>query len=107
MLHFLRSAIGTQTSPPNQVLIGLALFLTLFIMSPVFTQINEKAIKPLDAGEITQEEALEIGMEPLREFMFGQTQVKDINLFCEIANVTYEDKEEITNTVLITGVYYQ
>ena len=101
MLHFLRSAIGTQTSPPNQVLIGLALFLTLFIMSPVFTQINEKAIKPLDAGEITQEEALEIGMEPLREFMFGQTQVKDINLFCEIANVTYEDKEEITNTVLI------
>ena len=72
-------------------------------MSPVFTQINEKAIKPLDAGEITQEEALEIGMEPLREFMFGQTQVKDINLFCEIANVTYEDKEEITNT----GVYYQ
>ncbi len=101
VLHFLRSAIGTQTSPPNQVLIGLALFLTLFIMSPVFTQINEKAIKPLDAGEITQEEALEIGMEPLREFMFGQTQVKDINLFCEIANVTYEDKEEITNTVLI------
>ena len=101
VLHFLRSAIGTQTSPPNQVLIGLALFLTLFIMSPVFTQINEKAIKPLDAGEITQEEALEIGMEPLREFMFGQTRVKDINLFCEIANVTYEDKEEITNTVLI------
>lgn len=95
VLHFLRSAIGTQTSPPNQVLIGLALFLTLFIMSPVFTQINEKAIKPLDAGEITQEEALEIGMEPLREFMFGQTQVKDINLFCEIANVTYEDKEEL------------
>ena len=76
VLHFLRSAIGTQTSPPNQVLIGLALFLTLFIMSPVFTQINEKAIKPLDAGEITQEEALEIGMDPLREFMFGQTAGK-------------------------------
>ena len=66
VLHFLWSAIGTQTSPPNQVLIGLALFLTLFIMSPVFSQINEEAIKPLDAGEITQEQALEIGMQPIR-----------------------------------------
>ncbi|MGN0290529.1 MAG: flagellar type III secretion system pore protein FliP [Lachnospiraceae bacterium] len=101
VLHFLRTAIGTQTVPPNQVLIGLALFLTLFIMSPVFSQINEEAIKPLDAGEITQEEALEIGMKPIREFMYGQTQVKDINLFCEIADVTYEDKDEIPNTVLI------
>lgn len=61
VLHFLRSAIGTQTSPPNQVLIGLALFLTIFIMQPVFTQVNENAIKPLDAGEITQEEAFEAG----------------------------------------------
>lgn len=101
VLHFLRSAIGTQTSPPNQVLIGLALFLTLFIMSPVFSQINEEAIKPLDVGEITQEQALEIGMQPIREFMYGQTQVKDINLFCEIADVTYEEEEDIPNNVLI------
>ncbi len=101
VLHFLRSAIGTQTSPPNQVLIGLALFLTLFIMTPVFSQVNENAIKPLDAGEITQEQAFEAGMQPIREFMYGQTQVKDINLFCEIAEVTYEDKSEIPTTVLI------
>jgi len=101
VLHFLRSAIGTQTSPPNQVLIGLALFLTMFIMSPVFSQINKDAIKPLDAGEINQEQALEAGMKPIREFMYGQTQVKDINMFCEIADTTYEDKDDISNTVLI------
>lgn len=101
VLHFLRTALGTQSTPPNQVLIGLALFLTLFIMHPVFSQVNEQAIKPLDAGEITQEEALEIGMEPIREFMFEQTQRKDINMFCEIAQITYETKEDIPNQVLI------
>lgn len=101
VLHFVRAALGTQTVPPNQVLIGLALFLTLFIMSPVFSEINENALKPLDAGEITQEQAFEAGMEPLREFMFEQTQTKDINLFCDIAGVTYETQEDITNTVLI------
>ena len=58
VLHFVRTAIGTQTAPPNQVLIGLALFLTLFIMWPTFSQINEKAIKPLDEGKITQQEAI-------------------------------------------------
>lgn len=101
VLHFLRSALGTQSTPPNQVLIGLALFLTLFIMHPVFTEVNEQAIKPLDAGQITQEEALEAGMEPIREFMFEQTQRKDINMFCEIAGVTYDTKEDIPTQVLI------
>ena len=101
VLHFLRSALGTQSAPPNQVLIGLALFLTLFIMHPVFSQVNEQAIKPLDAGQITQEEALEVGMEPIREFMFDQTQRKDINMFCEIAGVSYDTKEDIPNEVLI------
>lgn len=101
VLHFVRAAVGTQTVPPNQVLIGLALFLTLFIMSPVFSEINENALKPLDAGTITQEEAFEAGMEPLREFMFSHTQEKDINMFCDIAGVTYEEMSDISNTVLI------
>lgn len=87
VLHFVRNAIGTQTAPPNQVLVGLALFLTLFIMNPVFTEINENALKPFDAGEISQEEALEIGMQPLRKFMYEQTQTKDLNLFCDIAGI--------------------
>ena len=101
VLHFLRTAIGTQTSPPNQVLIGLALFLTFFIMNPVFTQINENAIKPFDAGEITQEEALQIGSEPLREFMNGQVQTKDIDLFIEISGQTYDSYEEVPFSILI------
>lgn len=101
VLHFLRTALGTQTTPPNQVLIGLALFLTFMIMSPVFTQINENAIKPLDAGTITQEEALTAAMEPMREFMYQYTERKDVNLFCDIANVTYETNDDIPMTVLI------
>ncbi len=101
VLHFVRTAMGTQTVPPNQVMIGLALFLTFFIMAPVFSEINENAIKPLDAGEITQEQALEIGMEPLRDFMFSQTQTKDIDLFCDIQGVTYETQDDITNGILI------
>ncbi len=94
VLHFVRNAIGTQTAPPNQVLIGLALFLTLFIMNPVFTEINETAIKPFDAGEISQEEAIETGLKPMRKFMYEQTQTKDLRLFCEIAGV---DDVDITN----------
>ncbi len=101
VLHFLRAAIGTQTSPPNQVLIGLALFLTFFVMNPVFAEINETAIKPFDAGEITQEEAIEIGSEPLREFMNGQVQTKDIDLFIEISGQTYESYEEVPFSILI------
>ena len=101
VLHFLRTALGTQTTPPNQVLIGLALFLTFMIMSPVFTQINENSIKPLDAGTITQEEAITAAMEPMREFMYQHTERKDVDLFCDIANVTYETNDDIPTTVLI------
>lgn len=101
VLHFVRAAIGTNTAPPNQVLIGLALFLTLFIMNPTFTQIKENAIDPFDAGEITQEEALDAAVIPFREFMYGQTQTKDLNLFCEIAGETYEDYDDVAFTVLV------
>ena len=106
VLHFTRTALNTQTSPPNQVLIGIALFLTFFIMSPVLTQINTDAIQPFDRGEITQEVALERGIEPLRQFMYKQTQVKDVNMFMEIAgNEQVQNLEEnldaIPTTVLI------
>lgn len=102
VLHFLRSAMGTQTTPPNQVLLGLALFLTFFIMSPVFSQINTEAIEPFSKGEITQEVALETGIKPLREFMLGETNPKDIKLFLKIAEIeTIETLDEIPTTVLI------
>lgn len=108
VLHFIRSALGTQTTPPNQVLIGLALFLTVFIMGPVFTQVNNEAIKPLSKGEITQEEAFEKGMEPIREFMFNQVKNRpqDIKLFMDIANlgdanITVYQLDDVPTSVLI------
>ncbi len=103
VLHFLRTAIGTNTAPPNQVLIGLALFLTFFIMYPTFSAINENAIQPLDRGEITQEEAVQEAIKPLRDFMLSQAKEKDIDLFCQIANITYQTSDDIPNMVLIPG----
>ena len=90
VLHFLRTAIGTQTAPPNQILIGLALFLTFFIMWPTFQQINENAIQPLDNGDITIEEALKEAEVPIRQFMYGQVQRKDVKLFVYMAGDSYD-----------------
>lgn len=102
VLHFVRSALGTQSTPPNQVLIGLALFLTFFIMSPVFTEINTNAIEPLSAGIISEEKAFEKGVAPLRTFMLEQTDTKDIRLFLDIAGIDkVETLEEIPLTVII------
>ena len=103
VLHFLRTAIGTQTSPPNQVLIGLALFLTFFIMWPTFTQINETAIQPLDAGEISMEEALEAAEIPIRTFMNGQVQEKDVKLFIDMdsSGEEYEDYDDVPMRIMI------
>lgn len=105
VLHFVRSALGTQTTPPNQVLLGLALFLTLFIMTPVMNQVNTECIQPYEKGEITQEEALEAGMKPIRTFMFEQTNRKDIKLFLDIENqgetAEITDENEISTQVLI------
>lgn len=105
VLHFVRSALGTQTTPPNQVLIGLALFITLFIMSPVFSKINTDALKPLSAGEITQEEAWKAGMAPIREFMLNQMKdnPEDLALFIDIAQIPEEEqtREAVPITVVI------
>lgn len=101
VLHFVRTAIGTQTAPPNQVLVGLALFLTLFIMWPTFSQVNEKAIKPLDEGKITQQEAIKEAEGPFREFMYGQTQTKDIKLFVDISGDEYDDYDDVPFTTLV------
>ena len=94
VLHFTRSALNTQTAPPNQILIGLALILTFFIMEPTIEKINTDAIRPFEAGEITQEEAFEAGIQPLREFMYPQTQVKDVQLFMDIAGIQWDGKND-------------
>ena len=102
VLHFTRQALGTQTAPPNQILIGLALILTFFIMQPTITRVYEEAIIPFEEGEIEQDEALELGAAPLREFMYPQTQVKDVDMFMSIANMEWDGKlESIPTSVLI------
>ena len=83
-LHFVRSAVGTQTMPPNQILVGIALFLTFFVMSPVISQIKTNAIEPYEQGTITQEVALERGVLPLKQFMLRQTRDEDISLFISL-----------------------
>lgn len=102
VLHFVRSALGTQNTPPNQVLIGLALFLTFFIMSPVLTQVNAEAVQPLSRGELSQEEAFDAGITPIRTFMLEQTDVKDLRLFMDIAEIESVDTvEDIPITIII------
>ena len=81
VLSFLRQALGTQNIPPNQVLLGLALFLTFFNMNPVFTQVNDQALQPYLRGEIKQELALKKALAPMRDFMLRQTRQKDLALF--------------------------
>lgn len=90
VLHFTRAALNTQTAPPNQVLIGLALFLTYFIMQPTLTEVYQEAVVPFDEGVITQEEFLETGIEPLREFMYRQTQTKDVKVFMDISGTEWD-----------------
>ncbi|SCG83437.1 flagellar biosynthesis protein FliP [Proteiniborus sp. DW1] len=102
VLSFLRNAIGTQQTPPNQVLIGIALFLTFFLMAPIASEINQEAIQPYLSGEIGQEEALDTAMIPIREFMFRQTKEKDIALFLKMARIENIDEiEDIPTRVLI------
>ncbi len=87
VLGFIRTAMGTQSAPPNQVLVGIALFLTLFVMSPTIGAIKKDAWEPLVHHQISTSTALSRGQEPLREFMFKQTRTQDISLFVSLAHV--------------------
>lgn len=93
VFSFLKSAMGVQQAIPNQILVGLALFLTLFIMTPVYNQMNTNGIKPYLENQITQEEAMTEASKPLKDFMLKQTRRKDLELFVEVGNV---DKENLT-----------
>jgi len=87
VLHFLRQAMGTQQVPPPQVLIGLAMFLTFFVMSPTWTKVNNEALQPYLENKLTPQQAYEKGVGPIREFMFRQTREEDLALFVKMANV--------------------
>lgn len=101
VLSLLRSAIGAPMTPPNQVLIGLAIFLTFFIMAPVYSQINENAIKPYMENRISQDQAFDEAYKPLRAFMLKQTREKDLALFISISNSDRpRSPEDVPITVL-------
>ncbi|NLM10735.1 MAG: flagellar type III secretion system pore protein FliP [Clostridiaceae bacterium] len=93
ILSFLRNAMGTQQMPPNQVLIGLALFLTFFIMSPVLSDLNEQALKPFSENEITLEQAIDNASDVMKDFMLNKAKVreKDLALFANIAEIEQPD----------------
>ena len=103
VFSFLKNAMGTQQSIPNQVIIGLALFLTMFIMSPVISDMNENGIKPYMENQISQEEAIPKITQPLKDFMLKQTRQKDLQLFVEASNIEEEEltKENIPLRVVI------
>ena len=104
VLGFIRTGLGTPTAPPNQVLVGIAFFLTLFVMSPTLKQIKHDAYDPLQKGAITQEVALKRAEAPLREFMFNQTRDKDIALFVRLSGEKVSDvktRRDVPTQVLI------
>lgn len=102
VLSFIRSALGLQQTPPNHVIIGLAIFLTFFTMTPIATEINDKAIQPFVREEISQDVAIEKAMNPVRQFMFKQTRDKDMGLFLSMKNMDkVETLEEIPTHVIV------
>lgn len=87
VLSFLRQALGVQQMPPNQLLVGLSLFLTFFVMSPIFSELNQNGIQPYLAGKISQDVAMTNTLAPLRRFMFSQTRDQDLGLFVKLAKI--------------------
>ncbi len=105
VLSILRQALGMPQTPSNQIIIGLSLFLTMFIMTPVYNEVHEKAIKPYSENKITQEEALSTASLPVKQFMYNQTRTEDLDLFLEISNTELEQKdpEHIPMSILISA----
>lgn len=94
VLSFVRQAMGTQQAPSNQIVIGLALFLTFFVMAPVFERINDNALQPYMAKQINQEQALTAALAPMRDFMFSQVGEKDLQLLVDISKAPQPDNQE-------------
>ena len=102
VLGFIRSGLGTPTAPPNQVLVGIAFFLTIFVMAPTLTKVKDEAVDPLRAQRISQAVAIKRAEAPMREFMFDQTRTKDIALFAKMAKLDRpKTRADIPTYVLI------
>lgn len=105
VLSFLRQALGVQQMPPNQLLVGLALFLTFFVMGPAFTEINKNALQPYLAGQIGQEKALDEGLAPLRRFMFNQTRDQDLSLFVRLSKIEQPKTRADVPTIVLVPAF--
>lgn len=105
VLSFVRSAIGTQQVPPNQVIVGLSLFLTFFIMSPVFEKVNTQALQPYLNETISREEALDVASVPIKEFMFSQTRPQDIELFYTMTKKERPKNKGDVSLVVLTPAF--
>ena len=102
VFSFLKSALGTQQMPPAQLLAGVALFITFFIMAPTWNKVNDEALKPLMANKINVEEAYNKGIEPIRQFMFKQTRDEDLELFIGLSNQPRPaNRNEVSTIILI------
>nr|WP_208595897.1 flagellar type III secretion system pore protein FliP [Desulfohalobium retbaense] len=105
VLSFIRQAMGVRQMPPNQVIIGLALFLTFFIMSPVLSQMNQDALQPYLDQEIGDAQAIERAVSPMREFMFNQVRQKDLQLFVDISGSDQPETREEIRTMLLVPAF--
>jgi len=105
VFHFLKSALGTQQMPPGQLLAGVALFVTFFVMAPTWNKVNEEALKPLMDEKITTEEAYNKGIEPIREFMFRNVRDEDLGLFISLANMKRPDNRNELPTYIVVPAF--
>ncbi len=105
VIGFLRNALSTQNVPPNQVVIALSLFLTFYIMSPYWSQANEQGVQPYLNGQITQQQALDNTMEPIREFMFKQTRESDLALFVNLSQAERPESQADVSTMTLIPAY--
>lgn len=105
VIGFLRNALSTQNVPPNQVVLGLSMFLTFYIMSPYWSNINENALQPYLAGAITQEEAINNTVGPMREFMFKQTREADLALFVNLSDAPRPETQDDVSTFTLIPAF--
>jgi len=105
VLHFIKQAIGLQQVPPSQVLIGLAMFLTFFVMAPTWSEVNSKGLQPYLKAEISLEEAYNRGVEPIRQYMFKHAREEDLELFVKLANVNKPNNRNEVPTYALVPAY--
>jgi len=105
VFHFLKQALGTQQMPPSQLLAGIALFITFFIMAPTWTKVNDEALKPMMDGKISLDEAYDKGIEPIRQFMFKHTRDEDLELFLGMASVDRPNSRADVPTYIILPAF--